>query len=147
MKRDMSRAILRGVTPPRRARRREQGAIDQLPSGALRVRVYAGIDPVSKQQHYLNEIVPAGPRVSSVSRPANTSRRFAGIGAAWTRSRTWSMTKVGQRPRGADHDHLAPGRVQRLNRRGEAAPGQVSGCPHGAAAAAAPAAAPAAGTR
>lgn len=40
---------------------RERGGIEQLPSGALRARVYAGVDPVTKRRHYLTEVVPAGP--------------------------------------------------------------------------------------
>jgi integrase/DNA-binding transcriptional regulator YhcF (GntR family) len=40
---------------------RQRGSIDELPSGALRVRVYAGVDPVTKRRHDLIEIVPAGP--------------------------------------------------------------------------------------
>jgi integrase len=43
------------------ARKRTRGEIETLPSGSLRVRVYAGIDPVSKRKHYLTETVPAGP--------------------------------------------------------------------------------------
>lgn len=43
-------------------RSRQRGAIDELPSGALRVRVYAGVDPISKKRIYLSEIVPAGPK-------------------------------------------------------------------------------------
>lgn len=43
-------------------RSRKRGAVDELPSGALRVRVYAGVDPVSKKRIYLSEIVSAGPR-------------------------------------------------------------------------------------
>ncbi|WP_431924972.1 LacI family DNA-binding transcriptional regulator [Micromonospora wenchangensis] len=46
-----------GSKPGRRAR----GEIEELPSGSLRVRVYAGIDPVSKRRRYLTETVPAGP--------------------------------------------------------------------------------------
>ncbi len=42
----------------------------QLPSGALRVRVYAGVDPVTRRRHDLIEIVPAGPGVND--------RRFFG---------------------------------------------------------------------
>jgi len=41
-------------------RARERGGIEQLPSGALRARVYAGIDPVTKRRHYLTEVIPAG---------------------------------------------------------------------------------------
>lgn len=46
-----------GSGPGRRAR----GEIERLPSGSLRVRVYAGVDPVSKKRQYLVETVPAGP--------------------------------------------------------------------------------------
>ncbi|MGB6162185.1 MAG: tyrosine-type recombinase/integrase [Pseudonocardiaceae bacterium] len=41
--------------------RRQRGSIDELPSGALRVRVYAGVDPVTGRRHDLIEIIPAGP--------------------------------------------------------------------------------------
>ncbi|MGH3872564.1 MAG: tyrosine-type recombinase/integrase [Pseudonocardiaceae bacterium] len=41
--------------------KRQRGSIDELPSGALRVRVYAGVDPVTKRRHDLIEIIPAGP--------------------------------------------------------------------------------------
>ncbi|KAA2259410.1 hypothetical protein F0L68_20925 [Solihabitans fulvus] len=41
---------------------RERGTIDELPSGALRVRVYAGIDPASKRRHdLLARTLVAGP--------------------------------------------------------------------------------------
>jgi integrase len=40
---------------------RTRGSIDELPSGALRVRVYAGVDPVTKRRHDLIEIIPPGP--------------------------------------------------------------------------------------
>jgi integrase len=43
------------------ARRRQRGAIETLPSGSLRVKVYAGIDPVTKRRHYLDETIPPGP--------------------------------------------------------------------------------------
>jgi hypothetical protein len=36
------------------------GSIDELPSDALRVRVYAGVDPVTKRRHDLIEVVPPG---------------------------------------------------------------------------------------
>ena len=41
------------------AKRRRKGSIQTLPSGALRVSVYAGIDPVTKRRHYLKETIPA----------------------------------------------------------------------------------------
>jgi integrase len=43
------------------ARKRTRGEIEILPGGSLRVRVYAGQDPVSRKRHYLVETVPAGP--------------------------------------------------------------------------------------
>ena len=44
-----------------RRRARQRGQIEQLPSGSLRVTVYAGTDPLTKRRHYLREVVPAGP--------------------------------------------------------------------------------------
>lgn len=55
-------------------RKRERGGIFQLPSGALRVRVYAGIDPVTKRRHDLLKIIPAGP--NAVAQAEATLRRF-----------------------------------------------------------------------
>ncbi|TDD29993.1 GntR family transcriptional regulator [Kribbella turkmenica] len=40
-------------------RQRARGSVEELPSGALRVVVYAGIDPVTKRRHYLRETIPA----------------------------------------------------------------------------------------
>jgi integrase len=40
---------------------RTRGSIDELPSGALRVRVYAGQEPVTKKRHNLVEIIEPGP--------------------------------------------------------------------------------------
>lgn len=39
-------------------KRRQRGSIDVMPSGSRRVRVYAGMDPLSKRPNYLTEIVP-----------------------------------------------------------------------------------------
>ena len=49
---------------------RERGGIDELPSGALRVRVYAGKDPVSKRRHYLTEVIPPGPKADRIAKAA-----------------------------------------------------------------------------
>ena len=46
-------------------RKRQRGSIDVLPSGALRVRVFAGRDPLTKGRHSLTEIVPAGPKAAA----------------------------------------------------------------------------------
>ena len=43
-------------------RKRQQGSIDELPSGALRVRVYAGTDPITRKRHNLVEVIPPGPK-------------------------------------------------------------------------------------
>ena len=43
-----------------------------LPSGSLRVRVYASIDPVSGQRHYLTEIIPPGPRAAKDAEKTRT---------------------------------------------------------------------------
>jgi integrase len=50
---------------PRAARstagsRRQRGEIETLPSGSLRVKVYAGLDQVTGKKHFLAETVPAG---------------------------------------------------------------------------------------
>ncbi|MEV1292758.1 tyrosine-type recombinase/integrase [Pseudonocardia sp. NPDC049635] len=54
---------------------RPRGSIEELPSGSLRVAVYAGIDPVSKRRHYLRETVPAGPNAQREAE--KTMRRLA----------------------------------------------------------------------
>ena len=60
------------MAAPVKARRRTRGEIETLPSGSLRVRVYAGIDPVSKKRHYLVETIPAGPRAAKEAEKART---------------------------------------------------------------------------
>ncbi len=56
----------------RPGRRRSRGTIDELPSGALRVRVHAGKDPVTGRRHDLVEIVPPGPRAARLAEAART---------------------------------------------------------------------------
>ena len=63
------RRLMSGST---RRRVRQRGSIDELPSGALRVRVYAGMDPISKRRIYLTEIVTAGPRAGQEAERART---------------------------------------------------------------------------
>lgn len=46
-------------------RKRTRGEIEALPSGSLRVKVYAGIDPLSGRRNYLTETVPAGPKAAA----------------------------------------------------------------------------------
>jgi hypothetical protein len=40
---------------------RSGGSSDELPSVALRVKVYVGYHPIAKQRHRLSKIIPAGP--------------------------------------------------------------------------------------
>ena len=60
------------MATPSKRRSRPRGTITRLPSGALRVRVYAGIDPVTKRRHDLTEVVPAGPRAATLAEQALT---------------------------------------------------------------------------
>jgi hypothetical protein len=52
--------------------KRSRGEIEALPSGSLRVRVYAGIDPVTRKRHHLTEIIPPGPRAAKEAEKART---------------------------------------------------------------------------
>lgn len=54
------------------SRRRARGSIEELPSGALRVSVYAGIDPVTKRRLYLKERTPAGPGAAKQAEKVRT---------------------------------------------------------------------------
>lgn len=67
------RVAYRGAmaTTPR-PRQRTRGRIETLPSGSLRVKVYAGIDPISHQRHYLTETVPAGPHAAREAEKVRT---------------------------------------------------------------------------
>ncbi len=47
-----------------------RGSIDELPSGAFRVRVYAGVDPVTKRRHDLVEVIPPGPKACKQAQAA-----------------------------------------------------------------------------
>lgn len=53
-------------------RRRVRGNISTLPSGSLRVKVYAGIDPVTGKEHWLREVVPAGPNAPKEAEKVRT---------------------------------------------------------------------------
>lgn len=52
--------------------RRSRGQIETLPSGSLRVKVYAGTDPISGKRLYLDETIPAGPRAAKEAEKART---------------------------------------------------------------------------
>lgn len=56
---ERNRVYAGSMTRAAKPRKRLRGDIETLPSGALRVVVYAGIDPISKKRHYLTEVVPA----------------------------------------------------------------------------------------
>ncbi len=51
---------------------RSRGTIDELPSGALRVRVSAGVDPISKRRLYLTELIAAGPKARQTAERIRT---------------------------------------------------------------------------
>jgi integrase len=55
-----------------KGRQRQRGSIDALPSGALRVRVYAGRDPITKRRLDLTELVPAGPSAAKEAERVRT---------------------------------------------------------------------------
>jgi integrase len=51
-------------------RQRTRGSVDRLPSGAYRVRVYAGVDAVTGQRNDLIEIIQPGPRARAEAEAA-----------------------------------------------------------------------------
>jgi len=54
------------------ARRRTRGEVEALPSGSFRVRVYAGLDPLTGKRHYLSEVVPASPKAAKEAEKVRT---------------------------------------------------------------------------
>lgn len=60
------------MTRARPGRQRSRGTIDELPSGALRVRVYAGKDPATGRRRDLVETIPPGPRADRLAEEART---------------------------------------------------------------------------
>jgi integrase len=60
------------MPPKRRTRGRARGSIERLPSGSLRVKVYAGVDPVSGRRHDLSETIPPGPKAEREAQRAMT---------------------------------------------------------------------------
>jgi integrase len=63
------------AAPSVRRTRRQRGSIEELPSGALRVSVYAGTDPLTGRRHYLRESISAGPSAQAEAQKA--MRRLA----------------------------------------------------------------------
>jgi integrase len=55
----MARVLKSSGQPP--VRRGAQGSVTRLPSGSLRVKVYAGLHPVTGRPRYIGETVAAGP--------------------------------------------------------------------------------------
>ncbi|CAM4098236.1 tyrosine-type recombinase/integrase [Kibdelosporangium persicum] len=53
-------------------RRRTRGEIETLPSGSLRVKVYAGNDPLTGRRHYVSETVPPGPHAEKEAEKVRT---------------------------------------------------------------------------
>ncbi|MEV4317783.1 hypothetical protein [Actinocrispum sp. NPDC049592] len=53
-------------------KRRQRGEIETLPSGSLRVKVYAGTDPLTGKRNYLHETVPAGPNAADDAEKVRT---------------------------------------------------------------------------
>jgi hypothetical protein len=69
-----------GLMIPRMAKekskpKRSRGQIETLPSGSLRVSLYAGTDPVTKDRIYLRETVPAGPNTEAEEDPCGLHPR------------------------------------------------------------------------
>lgn len=60
------------MTRAARPSRRRRGEVETLPSGALRVRVYAGIDALTGKRNYLVETVPAGPKAVAEAEKVRT---------------------------------------------------------------------------
>jgi integrase len=54
----------------RQPRAKPLGSIDVLPSGSLRVRVYAGQDVLTGTQHYISEVVKPGPHAQELAEQA-----------------------------------------------------------------------------
>src|SRR6185437_14823656 len=66
-------------------RQRQRGEIEVLKSGALRVKVYAGEDPLTGRRHFLRETIPPGPN--------------AGREAEKARARMLNQVDEGRNPR------------------------------------------------
>ncbi|WP_252299366.1 tyrosine-type recombinase/integrase [Salinispora arenicola] len=55
-----------------RATGRQRGRIETLPSGSLRVKVYAGTDPITGKRHDLTDTIPPGPTAKKDAQKALT---------------------------------------------------------------------------
>ena len=61
---EQGRCTLLGVAPERGRRGAQRGTVETLPSGSLRVSLFAGWDPVTGRRMYLREVIPPGPRAA-----------------------------------------------------------------------------------
>lgn len=57
----MNRPTVGVMARPTQGRKAKRGNLEVLASGAIRVRVYAGVDPLTGRDHYLKTTIPAGP--------------------------------------------------------------------------------------
>jgi integrase/DNA-binding transcriptional regulator YhcF (GntR family) len=57
----MNRLTVGVMARPKQGRKAQRGNLEILGSGAIRVRVYAGVDPLTARPHYLKTTIPAGP--------------------------------------------------------------------------------------
>jgi hypothetical protein len=77
--------------------KRSRGQIETLPSGPLRVSLYAGTDPVTEDRMYFRETVPAGPNAE-----AEAKRILAGfVHEVYERRHPRTDATVGQLNRAA----------------------------------------------
>lgn len=53
-------------------KQRVRGSIDTLPSGSLRVRVYAGIDPLTGRENVISKTIPKGPKAQKEAEDERT---------------------------------------------------------------------------
>ena len=59
-----------GASRQSKPRKRPRETIDELARGALRVRVYAGVDPVSGKRYDQIDVIPAGPTAAKEAEAA-----------------------------------------------------------------------------
>jgi integrase len=66
-----ARKIHRGATGNKPVGK-QRGELETLPSGSIRVKVYAGRDPVTKRRLYLTETIPPGPKQEKLAEQFRT---------------------------------------------------------------------------
>ncbi|HYQ68504.1 MAG TPA: hypothetical protein VET29_34930, partial [Actinophytocola sp.] len=69
-RRSGDRAPSRPHTQEAQTRARPRGSIDTLPSGSLRVRVYAGKDVLTGKEYYVGEVIKPGPHAQDLAEDA-----------------------------------------------------------------------------